>query len=157
METILIKNAVVVTQDDERRVLRDADILIEGDVVAEVGRDLPGPADMLIDASKKVAIPGLINAHTHIAMTLFRGVADDMELMKWLKEKIWPLESNLTREDVLAGAKLGILEALRGGTTCFADMYFFEDAVAEAAVELGARGILASSYIDFGTPEARDG
>jgi len=158
LERVLIKGlTAVVTQDEKRRVLRDADILIEGSEIAAVGRDLPGGADVVIDGRGKVAIPGLINAHTHIPMTLFRGVADDLDLMTWLQEKIWPMEAHLTAEEVAAGAALGMYEALRTGTTTFADMYFFEDAIAEEAIRLNIRAVLAESYIGFGSPVVRDG
>ncbi len=158
MESILLRRAsAVVTQDEKRRIIFGGDVLVEDGRVSRIGRDLPVQADEVLDAAGKIVMPGLINTHTHIAMTLFRGVADDMELMRWLTEKIWPLESNLTAEDVRAGAELGMLEALRGGTTTVFDMYFYEDSVAEAATRLGIRGVLASSYIDAGTPESEDG
>ncbi len=157
MESILIKGLeAIVTQDRERRIIRKADILIEGKHIVNVGRDIQGNADLVIDGRGKVAIPGLINTHTHIAMSLLRGIADDMELMEWLETRIWPIEANLDEESVRAGAMLGMLEALRTGTTMLADMYFFEEEVAKAAVEIGIRAILASSYMDFGTPQARD-
>ncbi len=157
MESILIKNLEgVVTQDKNRKILRKADILIEGKHIAKIGKDLPNNADEIIDGRGMVAIPGLINTHTHIPMSLLRGIADDMELMEWLNTKIWPIEANLDPESVKTGALLGMLEAVRTGTTTLADMYFFEDKIAEAAVEIGIRAILASSYMDFGTPQARD-
>ena len=83
--------------------------------------------DEVIDGRGKLAIPGLINGHTHLAMTLLRGYADDMELMPWLQEKIWPLEARLTEEDVRWGVKLGCLELIRFGITCYNDMYYFPD------------------------------
>ena len=158
MESILIKDLLaVVTQDEQRRILKNVDIRIEGSEIVAVGKDLPSPADVVIDGRGKVAIPGLINSHTHIPMTLFRGVADDMDLMTWLKEKIWPMEAHLTAEEVAAGAALGMLESLRTGTTTFADMYFFEDSIAEEAIKLSIRAVLAESYIGFGSPVVRDG
>ncbi|HDM92200.1 MAG TPA: hypothetical protein ENG69_02260, partial [Candidatus Korarchaeota archaeon] len=158
LESILIKNLLaVVTQDEQRRILKNVDIRIEGSEIVAVGKDLPSTADVVIDGRGKVAIPGLINSHTHIPMTLFRGVADDMDLMTWLKEKIWPMEAHLTAEEVAAGAALGILESLRTGTTTFADMYFFEDSIAEEAIKLNIRAVLAESYIGFGSPVVRDG
>ncbi len=157
MESTLIKNLeAIVTQDRNRRVLRKADILIEGKHITKIGRDLSNNADNVINGKGMVAIPGLINTHTHIPMSLLRGVADDMELMKWLNTKIWPIEANLDPESVKSGALLGMLEAIRTGTTTLVDMYFFEDQVARAAVEIGMRAVLASSYMDFGTPQARD-
>ena len=157
MESILIKNLeAIVTQDKNRKVFRKADLLIEGKYISKIGKDLPNNADEIINGKGMVAMPGLINTHTHIPMSLLRGVADDMELMEWLNTKIWPIESHLDPECVRYGALLGMLEAIRTGTTTLADMYFFEDEIAKAAVKIGMRAILASSYMDFGTPQARD-
>ncbi|MBS7621113.1 amidohydrolase, partial [Candidatus Bathyarchaeota archaeon] len=107
-------------------------------------------ADEKINAKGKVALPGLINCHTHVAMTLFRGLAEDKPLDVWLQETIWPLEAKLTREDVYAGTLLGCLEMLKSGTTCFADMYFYEDSVAKAVSESGLRAVLAEGIIESG-------
>lgn len=102
-------------------------------------------------------IPGLINAHTHAAMTLFRGIADDLPLMEWLNEHIWPAEQKwISPEFVEDGTRLAIAEMLRGGTTCFNDMYFFPDHAAETAVEIGMRAVIGLIMIDFPTPWARD-
>lgn len=110
-------------------------------------RELPG----------HVLIPGLINAHGHAAMSLFRGLADDLPLMTWLQEHIWPAEARWVSEDfVRLGTRLAIAEMLRGGSTCFADMYFYPDVAAEAAVEAGMRAQLAFPVIDNPIPGARD-
>jgi len=90
-------------------------------------------------------MPGLINCHTHLAMTLFRGVADDLPLVDWLEKHIWPMEKNLTPESVYYGSLLGCLEMIRTGTTCFVDMYYYEQEVARAVQQSGLRGILAVS------------
>jgi 5-methylthioadenosine/S-adenosylhomocysteine deaminase len=104
-----------------------------------------------------VLIPGLVNAHGHSAMTLFRGVADDLELHDWLENHIWPLETRWVSEDfVLHGARLAIAEMIRGGTTCFADMYFFPDATARAAIQANIRVQLAAPVLDFPTAWAND-
>ncbi len=100
-----------------------------------------------------VAIPGLINAHTHLGMTLFRGAADDLPLMTWLQEKVWPVETRLTAEDVYWSSLLGIAEMLRGGVTTFADMYWFADAVADAVRESGIRACLSGVVIGI-VPQA---
>ena len=97
--------------------------------------------DEIIDGRGKLAIPGLINGHTHLAMTLLRGYADDMELMPWLQEKIWPLEARLTAEDVHWGVKLGCLELIRFGITCYNDMYYFPDETAQATRGDGSAGL----------------
>lgn len=105
-------------------------------------------AEKKINAKDKVAMPGLINCHTHVPMTLFRGIAEDQPLTTWLKETIWPLEAKLKPEDVYAGALLGCLEMIKSGTTCFADMYFYEDMVAKAVEQSGLRSVLAQGIFE---------
>jgi len=107
-------------------------------------------AETKINAKKKIAMPGLINCHTHVPMTLFRGIAEDQPLETWLKDIIWPLEAKLKSEDVHVGALLGCLEMIKNGTTCFADMYFHEDMVAKAVDKSGLRGVLAEGIIEAG-------
>jgi len=107
-------------------------------------------AQKKINAKKKIAMPGLINCHTHVPMTLFRGIAEDQPLETWLKKTIWPLEAKLKSEDVHVGALLGCLEMIKNGTTCFADMYFREDMVAKAVEKSGLRGVLAEGIIEAG-------
>ena len=125
-----------------------ASILVEDGVIGQVGK-INGPADKEIDGSGKIALPGLINAHTHLSMTLFRGYADDMQLQDWLQKKIWPLEAKLTNEDCYFGALLGALEMIRSGTTSFVDMYFHMEDVARAVAESGLRGFLSYGTIDL--------
>jgi 5-methylthioadenosine/S-adenosylhomocysteine deaminase len=99
-------------------------------------------------------VPGLVNAHTHAAMVLFRGVADDLKLMEWLQKYIFPAEKiNVTAEFVRAGTRLAALEMIRSGTTTFVDMYYFEDQVAEVCKEAGLRGVLGSTLIEFPAPD----
>lgn len=107
-------------------------------------------AETKINAKGKVAMPGLINCHTHAPMTLFRGIAEDQTLNTWLNKTIWPLEAKLRPEDVYAGALLGCLEMIKSGTTCFADMYFHEEMVAKAVEKSGLRGVLAEGIIEAG-------
>ena len=103
-----------------------------------------------------VAIPGLVNTHTHAAMSLLRGYADDMHLQEWLSEKIWPLEAHLTGEDVYWGTKLACLEMIRSGTTAFNDMYFFMKDAARAVDESGIQATFSHGFIDFDSPEKRE-
>lgn len=104
----------------------------------------------IIDASGKVIIPGLINGHTHVPMTLFRGLADDLDLNEWLTKYIFPAEAkNVTEEFVRAGTQLGLAEMIRGGTTTYCDMYYFEDAIADETARAGVRGVLGETVIDF--------
>jgi 5-methylthioadenosine/S-adenosylhomocysteine deaminase len=120
----------------------------EGKIV-ELGQNIVSSRnDETIDCRGKVMIPGIVNTHTHLAMTLLRGYADDLELKEWLEEKIWPLEKRLTADMVYSGALLGCLEMIRTGTTCFVDMYFFMERVADAVKESGLRGLLSHGIID---------
>jgi len=113
-------------------------------------------ADIVIDGSERLAVPGLVNTHTHAAMTLLRGYADDMLLQDWLSQKIWPLEAHLTGDDVYWGTKLACLEMIKSGTVAFNDMYFFMDRAAAAAAEMGMRATFAYGFIDLGIPEKRE-
>jgi 5-methylthioadenosine/S-adenosylhomocysteine deaminase len=133
------------------RLIKNQDVLMDGCRIVKIGRDLKdyGGTDDAIDGRCKLAIPGLINCHTHLAMTLFRGYADDMELMPWLREKIWPLEARLTKEDIYWGVKLGCLEQIRLGITCYNDMYYFMDETAKATKEMGLRAFLAGVLFDM--------
>ncbi|MGA3405280.1 MAG: amidohydrolase [Candidatus Bathyarchaeia archaeon] len=149
MPSLLIKNCEwLVTQNDSREVLRNASILVDDGVIRQVGR-ITSSADNEIDGSGKIALPGLINAHTHLSMTVFRGYADDMQLQDWLQKKIWPLEAKLSDEDCYFGALLGAAEMIRSGTTSFVDMYFHMESVAKAVAESGLRGFLAYGTIDL--------
>lgn len=102
-----------------------------------------------IDASGKVVMPGLINTHTHVAMALLRGISDDVPLMEWLEQHIWPIEGKMGYKEVYDGARLGILEMLMGGTTTFVDMYPYEEAIAEAAESAGIRAVVSPCPMDF--------
>jgi len=150
---LLIHGCTVLPMKDEG-VIEDGVIAVKNGKIVFVGKSkaLRGvKAERTIKAKGKVALPGLINCHTHVAMTLFRGLAEDKPLNAWLRETIWPLEAKLTSEDVYAGALLGCLEMVKSGTTCFADMYFHENAVAEAVRQSGIRGVLAEGIIEAGS------
>jgi 5-methylthioadenosine/S-adenosylhomocysteine deaminase len=139
---------------DFSSVIEDGAIAIKNGEIVFVGKHEPAvgiSAEERINAKGKVALPGLINCHTHVAMTLFRGLAEDKPLDVWLRETIWPLEAKLTRDDIYVGALLGCLEMLKSGTTCFADMYFYEDMVARAVSESGLRAVLAEGIIEAGS------
>ena len=132
------------------RLLNGRDILIQGNRIVKIGRDLSDETDEeLIDGHGQLAIPGFINAHTHLAMTLLRGYADDMELKPWLQEKIWPLEARLTEEDIRWGVKLGCLELIHFGVTCYNDMYYYPDAIALATKEMGLRAFVSGVVFDM--------
>lgn len=131
-----------------------SDIRVAGDRIAEIEphdpeRPVPGDARR-IDGSGTAALPGLMNGHTHAAMALLRSYADDLPLMTWLQEKIWPFEARLTEEDVYWGTRLGCLEMIRTGTTFFNDMYWHFDGIARAAVDAGMRAVVSGVFIDMG-------
>jgi 5-methylthioadenosine/S-adenosylhomocysteine deaminase len=113
-------------------------------------------AEIVIDGSDRLAMPGLVNTHTHAAMSLLRGYGDDMLLQDWLSQKIWPLEAHLTGDDVYRGTKLACLEMIRSGTVAFNDMYFFMDRAAAAVDEMGMRATFAYGFIDLGMEEKRE-
>ena len=113
-------------------------------------------ADIVIDGSDRIAVPGLVNTHTHAAMTLLRGYGDDMPLQEWLSQKIWPLEAHLSGDDVYWGTKLACLEMIKSGTVAFNDMYFFMDRAAQAVDDMGLRATLAYGFIDLGSAEKRE-
>ena len=130
----------------------------EGGAIAGIGEDARRTidADIIIDGTDRIAIPGMVNTHTHAAMTLLRGYADDMPLQEWLSGKIWPLEAHLTGDDVYYGTKLACLEMIRSGTVAFNDMYFFMERAADAVDEMGLRAVLAYGFIDLGSAEKRE-
>jgi 5-methylthioadenosine/S-adenosylhomocysteine deaminase len=132
-----------------------ADVLVDQETgtIEAVGTDV-ADGDETLDADGGLVIPGLVNAHTHVAMTLFRGHADDKPLDAWLQEDIWPVEAELQAEDVAAGTRLGIAEMIRSGTTAFADMYFFMPEVADVVAETGIRARLGHGCISVGKDDA---
>ena len=125
------------------------DLFIEENTIRQIGKDLVCSAKQMIDGSGKAVIPGLVNGHTHAAMTLARGYGDDIPLEQWLHERIWPYEANLTPEDVYWGAKLACLEMIKSGTTCFFDMYTYVESTARAVEEMGLRAVLALTLFDY--------
>jgi 5-methylthioadenosine/S-adenosylhomocysteine deaminase len=151
---LIISGGTIVTMDGSRRVVEDGAVAIrEGRIVAVAPRaevEAGFTARETIDASGKVVIPGLINGHTHVPMTLFRGLADDLDLNDWLTKYIFPAEAkNVDEEFVRAGTRLGLAEMIRGGTTTYCDMYYFEDAIADETAKAGVRGVLGETVIDF--------
>lgn len=140
---IWIKNVDVVTVNEEFEVLKNSNIYIMENKIYHVGPALDDFfADKIIDGSKKVAMPGLINAHTHIGMSIFRNYGNDVSLESWLNDYIWPLEANLTDEDIYYGSGLSIAEMIETGTTSFVDMYFAMDKVAQIVDKSGMRALL---------------
>ena len=143
---LLIKNATVVLPDGQTKT---ANIAVEGSKILAIGE---APADFIaeqtIDAKDMLAIPGFVNAHTHASMTLLRSYADDMELMTWLNDHIWPVEAKMISNDIYWGAALAAVEMIQSGTTTFADMYGpFMERVADVVTESGMRGVLSRGII----------
>ncbi len=153
METksILIDNVTIIGNE-----LKKGSVLIENDKIIEInGKTGQRDAEIIINGEKKVLMPGLVNTHTHLSMSLLRGLADDLPLNTWLNDYIWPVEANLTGEYCYAGALLACVEMIKSGTTTFNDMYFFMDDVAKAVDEAGLRGTLCHGMIDLGDEEKR--
>jgi 5-methylthioadenosine/S-adenosylhomocysteine deaminase len=148
----------VVTMDAQRRVIENGAVAVDGDHIVDVGPrseiDRRYAAQQRLDRSDAILAPGLINTHTHAAMSLFRGVADDMNLQDWLQKFIFPAEAkNVDREFVRWGTRLAVLEMALSGTTTFTDMYYFEDTVAEVTKQAGLRGMLGETVIGFPAPD----
>ena len=138
---ILIKNGMVVSMDSNKDLYVYEDVVINNDKIIYVGNDYQGDYDEVIDASGKIVMPGLINCHTHLGMSLFRATNDDYSLDKWLNEFIWPIEDKMTDEDIYYTTLLSIIEMVKTGTTCFNDMYFNYKGSFKAFDKIGIRGV----------------
>ena len=148
--TILIKNAFILNKQ------KIQSLLIKNDLIAEISDEIDeSNVDKIIDADGKILLPGFVNTHTHLSMTLFRGLADDLSLDSWLNDHIWPMEANLNGDYCYIGALLGAVELIKSGTTTFSDMYFYMEDVARAVDEAGIRAVLSYGMIDFGDAEKR--
>ena len=156
----VITGGTVVTMDGARRVIENGAVAIRGEAIVAVGRaaDVARayPAAERIDATGHVVMPGLVNTHGHAPMVLYRGLADDMALMDWLQQYIFPAEAKtVTPEFVRAGTNLAALEMIESGTTTYADMYYFEDDIAAATKAAGLRGVLGQTIIQFPVGDAK--
>lgn len=153
---ILIKNATLLSMGDKEEPVENVEVAIEKDKIKYIG-EVPEDfyAEKVIDARESLVMPGLIDGHTHIAMSLFRNYADDLPLMEWLKTRIWPLEEKLTAQDVYWGSMLGVAELIRSGVTCFSDMYFFMEETAKAVEEAGIRAVLARGLVGGDNDDGR--
>jgi len=148
--SIIIKGGSILTP----RGLVKGDLYIEGNRIVGIGKTTRSKPDAVIDGNGKIAIPGLVNAHTHVSMSIFRGYGEDLPLDRWLKEKIWPIEAKQKPKDVEASALLSFCEMIRSGTTCFADTSLFDASIIiGAARKAGMRGIVARSFLDQGDAE----
>lgn len=157
MARTIIKNGIFVTIDSKHPVVQGY-MTVEDGRISHIGEELPVPAgvdDEVVDGKGKLFIPGLVNTHCHAAMSLLRGVGDDLALQVWLQEKMWPNEAKFTAEDVRWGSLLSILEMLKGGTTTFVDMYDHMDEVAKAVEESGIRACLTRGVIGLCPPDVQ--
>lgn len=151
MSSLLIKNGTLVTMNPERDIL-ESDIFIQDKTIKEIRPSLKKKADKVIDATGQVVIPGLIQSHIHLTQVLFRGLADDLELLDWLKKRIWPLEAAHTYESNAISARLGIAELIMGGTTTIIDMgtVHHTTAICEAVKDTGYRAVVGKCMMDHG-------
>ncbi len=151
---LLVLGGKIVTMDGSRRVIDEGGIAVTGGRIMAIGSraeiEKAYTSRQRVNAAGKLIVPGLINGHTHIPMVLFRGLADDLDLQDWLTKYIFPAEAKNVSEDfVRAGTRLGLAEMIRGGTTTYCDMYYFEDAIADETAKAGVRGVLGETVIDF--------
>ena len=155
---LIVAHGIVVTMDGARAIYQDGAVAVRGDSIVAVGPqgDVESrfKAAQVIDAHGGLVLPGFINGHTHVPMTLFRGLHDDVTLNDWLYKYIFPAEAkNVNEEFVRWGTRLAAAEQIRAGVTTFADMYYFEDAIAEETKASGMRGVLGETFIDFPAPD----
>lgn len=157
----LLQDITIITMDEKGTVFENGAIAIQKNEIVECGPSKilkeKYTADEVVTGSHLVATPGLIDTHTHLPMSLFRGIADDLPLMDWLKGYIFPAEAEFVNHDfVKLGTELALLELTRGGVTSVADMYYFSDAIAETASRAGVRGIFGQAMADFASPDSPD-
>jgi 5-methylthioadenosine/S-adenosylhomocysteine deaminase len=155
---LIVSGGTIVTMDAQRRLIENGAVAVQKGEIVAVGTasEIAGKflAKQTINTENKAVIPGLINTHTHVPMSLFRGIADDLDLQEWLTKFIFPSEAkNVTEDFVRAGTRLGLAEMIRGGTTTYCDMYYFEDAIAQETSKAGVRGVLGETIIDFPVPD----
>ena len=142
---LVIRNGLVVTQDQEHRILYDTDIAVRDGQIFAIGKDLPYQAERQVDGRHKAVLPGLVDAHMHETMT--RGVCEDLPLERWLEEICFPIDRSLTQEIIHAAALMNQLEMIRGGITTFLDIYRFPDACAQVALRSGLRAIFVPQIL----------
>jgi 5-methylthioadenosine/S-adenosylhomocysteine deaminase len=151
---IAIKNGIIITMDSMDYIVTGGIIGIKGEQITYIGKEDGNRIDAkkVIDAKKGLILPGLVNGHTHAAMTLFRGLADDLPLMDWLNNYIFPAESKIDADFVFTGTLLACAEMILSGTTTLCDMYLFEEAAALACKEAGMRSLVGEVLYDFNSP-----
>jgi len=153
LNSLLIKKCSwIVTQNPQKTILRDYSVYIENGVITDITRNPRYEAGQAIDGKGMALLPGLINTHTHLPMTLLRGYADDMKLGEWLEKRVWPIERKFTKKHCYFGALLGCLEMISTGTTCVMDMYMHSEEAAKAVRQAGLRAFIGCGVIDFFDP-----
>jgi len=150
MNKISIKNGKVLLLKNEDIVIENKDILIENGKIVKIERNIQDNADKVIDAQNHIVMPGLINTHAHIPMSIFRETTEGCKLYEWLNDKIWPIEDKLTREDIYWASMLSYIEMISTGTTCVNDQYFMPEQIREAAVNTGVRAVITRPIVDMG-------
>ena len=161
-EKILLQADYILRFGDEAEIIPQGELVTENGYITYVGparertRDERDEFYRIIEGKNKLIMPGFVNAHTHAAMVLFRGYADDMTLQDWLEKKIWPVEDKLQSKDIYWGTMLAVCEMIKGGTTCFADMYFHMEEAAAACLESGIRASLSQGLVGFSTEKAAE-
>jgi len=154
---ILIKNTILITQDSKRQIIKNGGLVIEKGLIKDIGlsekieKKYKKASKKIINGKGKVVLPGLINTHGHLAMTLLRGYADDMGLEEWWVKHVYPIESKFGKKEVYWGSLLAMIEMIKSGTTCFSDFYYYSDEVGRATEEIGMRGSLGCAILDVPT------
>jgi len=153
MKDKLIKNATILTMNQQNEIIEGGYIVIKDNRIAEIGQGEPPQfSGFIIDAKGQLLMPGFVNTHSHIPMTIFRGLADDLPLEQWLNNYIWPVENKfLTEETVALGTRLGLVEMIRSGTTTFNDMYFYTESIAQEVEKAGIRVVIGEGLLEFPT------
>src|SRR5947209_6782310 len=147
----LLSGAVILTCNENHTVYAPGDCVFEDERIVYVGERYDGDYDVRVPGAGKLVLPGLINAHTHSGMSIFRSLSDDVDLMVFLEERVWPREVIMCGDDVYAGSLLSAIEMLKAGVTTYVDMYFFEEDLLRAAVETGARALITPTVLDIPT------
>src|SRR6059036_788793 len=150
-ESILIKDGTIVTMDEKNSIVH-GDLLIRAGRIAEINKRIKADAESVIDASRCAVLPGFVQTHLHLCQTLFRGAADDLSLIDWLKKRVWPMEAAHTPESIRASARLGIAELIKGGTTCALTMETVRhsEEVLRVVEETGFRATVGKCMMDKG-------
>lgn len=145
----VIKNGTVLTMSPDREKIENIDIVIENNKIIDLVENYEGEYDEIINATNKIVLPGLINAHTHLGMSYFRATNDNLTLQDWLNNKIWPIEDKMDKDDVYYGTLLSCIEMIKTGTTCSNDMYFYSDKAIEALIETKVRCLFTRCLSDI--------